>query len=170
MQKRTLLATCLIGIVLQLPAVAQQESGSASPPSGQAGFPESGIPVLFTDGSISSRFAGEAMDSTWSAATEALIRSEISKETWPELVRTDVQCRTSVCAVLFVFGSSQYNRRIDNIVRALRKGGGFGDVEKSQETVPVPAAISGYAEVLLHRTIRVPATRSAQWLRSSPGN
>jgi hypothetical protein len=141
------------------PVFGQEVTEQGSPSPKQASFPDSSIPGLFSPDSAASRFAQEPADPVWSSSTEGLIRAEIEKAGVPALRRVEVECRTSVCAILYVFSdtSNKAKQKLDSVTSTLRETAGFNAVELAMSDVPVAGA-GGYAEVVLHRT-RLPEAR-----------
>ena len=122
-------------------AVAQESAASAA-----AAAQETPTAVsLFDPGTLSAVFAEEPTDTDWARATEERIVAEVERQSWPGLTRVEIECRSSVCAVLFVYSG---RRDVERKIREqLRKAIGFAGF-RSASTVLPDAAVS---EVLFFR-------------------
>src|SRR5690606_15544942 len=100
---------------------------------------------LFAPGTLSAVFAEQPVDTDWARATEARIAGEIEKRTWPGLARAEIECRSSICAVLLVYTAGGDVEAA--LKESLRKGLGFAGIRSARKTLP-GATIS---EVLFFR-------------------
>lgn len=127
-------------------------------------YPESAIPALFGPGSDSERFAVELEDPSWSIGMEEKIHAEIAKEQERGLVlrRSDVQCRTTTCAMLLVHAASRGEGSVEHLLASLKEQFNFAGVSRSGREIPLHVReetetgevirtwfMSGHVEVLL---------------------
>src|SRR5690606_25368130 len=115
------LLAMLVAVALARGSAVAQESAAAS---AAAAAQETQTAVsLFDPGTLSAVFAEEPADTDWARATEERIVAEVERQSWPGLTRVEIECRSSVCAVLFVYSDG---RDVERTLREqLRKAIGF---------------------------------------------
>lgn len=129
-------------------ALAQESAAparaAAAEDAGSAESAESAV-SLFGPGTLSAVFAEQPVDTDWARATEARIAGEIEKQPWPGLTRAEVECRSSICALLLVYsGGGDVESELKE---SLRKALGFVGIRSARKTLPG----STISEVLFFR-------------------
>jgi hypothetical protein len=134
----------------------------------ESAYPSSSAPALFGPGSAAAEYSAEVEDKTWAPAMEARILEEIERERNEGLVvrRTDVECRSTTCAVLLVHATNNgTDGSIQDLAESFRERLGFVGVSRSDKLIPIQfvvetdpgqtvtttSFVSGYVEIVLVR-------------------
>jgi hypothetical protein len=115
-------------------------------------WPSSKAPSLFGPDSISSRFAAEGEDRFWSPVMESRILAEIERAREDGLVlrQTDVECRTSTCALLLIHATPQ--SAVNDLASSLGAALGLTEVDRAATSIPLGNELGmafAYVELVL---------------------
>lgn len=156
--KRVLRAVAFVSVVPVLPGAVFAQGNEAREilTSAELVYPSSEIPGLFSAGTTSSRFAGEPEDRAWASDMEAQILLKIQQAREQGLIyrRADVECRSTMCAVLLVHAAP--TQAVKDLTMFFRDSLGFTASNTSDKNLPLQRDgltkfILGHSEIVLVR-------------------
>jgi hypothetical protein len=148
MRPLPLLSITLTALLLPCSAFAQERSARELLAAAEFAYPSAKVPALFSPESPTSAYAAEPEDPYWSPEMEARILEAIEQERARGLVvrRTDVECRSSTCAVLLVHAiSNRSEGSVQGLIDTLRQDLGFVGVTTAEAEIPLQFVEEGEA-------------------------
>lgn len=166
MRSTTSLPLALIATLLPGLALCQNMTTREILTAAEIALPSSRAPAPFSPESTSADFAAEIEDRNWAPSMEARIIEEIDKARAAGLIvrRTDVECRSSTCAVLLVHATGNGSgASVRQLTQSLRENLLFAALRTADKQIPLQYTvasgpnqgrtgtqfISGYTEIVL---------------------
>ena len=151
---RQLIFAVVAWFLVNVSAQSQERDARPILTAMELAYPSSEVPALFSVGSASSVFSEEPEDRMWSADMEAQILLLFAQAQEQGLVvrRTDVECRSSSCALLLVHAVP--TAAVRDLTASLRETLDFAEVSTSEKMIPMMqgSAVNfmlGYSEIVL---------------------